>query len=583
MERCKIIICSTLIRTSSINIDDYVSYCQVGRNTIINDLKAVNKMLKEVDLELVYENKVGYHIVGDVVRKRTIFFLYFYDLIAYYQKGIIKLDNVDKVDEVLMKLLSIESKLNAQFVRGVIFSLAVFFSSIEYRSDHFVFNQDSIDEITNTLEFKYVDEVFSSYKYNDKLYLTLHLLGSRLQTSNLASFNQEEQTYQIAKNLVMEFSKISCIEFENVQQLEQSLYMHLKTSIYRYRYGILLGNPLLEDIMREYDTLFELTKKACEYLVMVFGVPIPNSEIAYITLHFGSFIKTNRRKDVFKVLVVCPNGLSTSNMLKQEIKGLVNSDVVIDAISLNDYDTHHNYDVVVSTVQFFDKDQQIIVVNPILSDTDRFIIMSTCMKMQNSKRVNVNDVLSIVKKNVSDDQFDLVKKELNYYFANLDSVSDVSLKNHYLGLLDFIGPDFVKFHEETFDDYQAIKVSGQRLVDLGYIESRYLDSIYEQNKMMNDYMFVNNHVMLAHTNIDNGALKLGLCLNIFKEPVYFSDKKLAKVIIVLVAKDQHSHIGIIEDLMKLFNDHDVLEQLYVCDDYARVIRLIGESLNKIAQ
>ena len=76
----------------------------------------------------------------------------------------------------------------------------------------------------------------------------------------------DEESYTLAKALVAEFSCIACVEFDEIEEIEQALFAHLKTSLYRYRYGIQLSNPMLNDIKTQYPELFGITKKACEYL-----------------------------------------------------------------------------------------------------------------------------------------------------------------------------------------------------------------------------------------------------------------------------------------------------------------------------
>ena len=71
--------------------------------------------------------KKGYFIKGDVIRKRSVFFLMFIDIADLYKKQIIKLHNWSKIQEIESKLKSIEKELHAEYVRGILFSIAVFF------------------------------------------------------------------------------------------------------------------------------------------------------------------------------------------------------------------------------------------------------------------------------------------------------------------------------------------------------------------------------------------------------------------------------------------------------------------------
>ena len=139
MERVKIIICTILKRSKPVFIEDFINLCHVSRNTIISDLKVVVTKLQESNLILTYENKEGYVIKGDVIRKRSVFFLMFTNLADLYKKKIIPLDNEEKIEELYKRLKKAESELHADYVSGVLFSIAVFFASLSSRSEVLIF------------------------------------------------------------------------------------------------------------------------------------------------------------------------------------------------------------------------------------------------------------------------------------------------------------------------------------------------------------------------------------------------------------------------------------------------------------
>ena len=79
-ERVKIIICSILQRDNrNLFLDDFMDFVRY-RNTTISDVKETGRIISEYQLQLIYENGKGYHIKGDLVRKRSIYFSYFSSL-----------------------------------------------------------------------------------------------------------------------------------------------------------------------------------------------------------------------------------------------------------------------------------------------------------------------------------------------------------------------------------------------------------------------------------------------------------------------------------------------------------------------
>ena len=87
-----------------------------------------------------------------------------------------------------------------------------------------------------------------------------------VSTDKIFEDKSDQSIYGIVKTLVTEFEKIACVYFDNRDELERALFIHIRSSLYRLRYGIQLGNPMREDIVREYANLFNITKTVSQYL-----------------------------------------------------------------------------------------------------------------------------------------------------------------------------------------------------------------------------------------------------------------------------------------------------------------------------
>ena len=169
-ERVKIIICSILQRNRNLFLDDFMDFCQVSRNTTISDVKEAGRIISEYQLQLIYENGKGYHIKGDLVRKRSIYFSYFSSIADFYKKGILPLDAPEKVQEFLDRLKDIENALDVQYVQGTLYTIAVFFSTIDNRTDVVEFSKKEKMEIMDTKEYEMVSRRFSDLKESEQLF-----------------------------------------------------------------------------------------------------------------------------------------------------------------------------------------------------------------------------------------------------------------------------------------------------------------------------------------------------------------------------------------------------------------------------
>lgn len=584
-ERRKIIVCSILCRSEKLHIDDFIKYCQVSRNTTINDIKQATKEIAKFQLDLIYEKEKGYCIQGDFVKKRSVFFMYFSSLVDFYKKGILSFSKPEEVEMIFGKLKEIESELKAQYVTGILYSIAVFFSTIENRTEKVRFSDEEKNEISVSKEYQLVCNKFSDFDESEKLYLALHLLGSRMQSTSM-NFSIKEtkpETLRLSKILVKAFSRVACVSFNREDELVQAIAAHLRTSLYRYRYGIQIGNPMLDDIKNEYGDLFKLTTRACKYLEREIGVPIPEGEIAYITLHFGAYITSGRKRkeQELKVLVVCPNGLSTANMIRGEVSTLVPNAKTVDIVSLKDYTPDHNYNVVISTIEIEEEENQVIV-HPILTDNDRITILKKCMKYENSDNIYIDHIINIAKKYISEEKLQDFKAEITDYFLNTTLSSYKRKKNYGEGILETLELKHIHIFSKKMNWKESIRISSMSLLEEGFIGQAYIDNMIKKTEKMGPYMFITDNTVLAHADISEGSNIMGLSLNVFKKPVEFRTKdnqiKNAEIIMVLSAEDQVKHIKILNDIMTIFKNQTNIVNILKCRNEKDIKKLISEIL-----
>ena len=564
-ERVRIIICTILRRATPILIEDLMDICKVSRNSIISDLKAAQDYIATYNLELVFTIKKGYYIKGNVITKRAVFFLCFDQIHKFYQSRELELHDKEKIEDYQKRFQAIEHELNYQFVYGVCYALSVFFATIEHRKDPLIFDQGIVVKIVATPEYHLIDKYFAEFSSFEKVYLTLHILGSRLQSLNL-DFNDElnGEIYNLACDLVEEFERIANVDFHKQKELEQALYHHLKNSIYRYRYGIIIGNPLLDDVKREYGYLFDVTKKATQFMQRELSLPIHDAEIAYLTLHFGGALNSQRNliKKQRRILIICPNGLSTANMLKAEISYLIQDDAIIEITnSDNIAKTDNNYDLVISTIgEVGEKFENFILVNPILSDLDRMQIMKKVYEIDNPQN-EINDLVNVIKPYLKEDSLDALKDDL-YRFVNYRQLHKFNLEDNTTSAIDFLGhTEFIAIDERKLDWQEAIENTAKILEEKDYVTNLYSKNIIRQLQKYGPYMFIGPGVCLAHSKISHGAKKLGLALTVYPQGIEFEKGKTAYLIFVMSAQDQTSHLKMLSDLINLFANQKNMELL----------------------
>lgn len=577
-ERVKIIICYIIHSKEPVYIEQIMEACQVSRNTVFGDMRVVVQTLHEYDLELKYESKKGYKVVGDVIRTRALFFLYFNTIRSLFDSGVLKFFNREEIQGYYKQLCLLKDELKIEYIEGDLLAIAALMPVMHNNTEKLCFQDLKKSEILVSKEFKLVKKYFSELDESEKIYLCLHLLGSRVSvaTDEIFEDRADQSIYGITKALVTEFEKTACVNFEDKEELERALFVHIKTSMYRYQYGIQIGNPMSDDITREYPNLFEITKIVSKYLEQMIGLPIPDSEVAYLALHFGAHLKISKyHGNKLRVLIVCVNGISTGNMIKREVKKLLPEAEIVDVVAaINVFNAQDVCDLVISTVKIKSV-LPVIVVNAILSDEDRRSILNHQL-VHNSQKSKISDTLfDVIKKYVDESRHEDLKRDIVQCLQGEAQNLDIGVIGKKNGILERLNLSKIIIKKDEVKWQDSIYLTGKCLVQNGSIEKRYLDMIISQTMYYGPYMFITDEIMLAHAKPEDGVNKMDISMAVFENAVSFPKGKNAKIIFILAAEDHEKHLKILNDILKITENMDGIERLVRADTCEKILEELG--------
>lgn len=579
-ERCKGIVCYIIYSESPVYLEQLTECFEVSRNTVFKDLKAVAEQLGQYELKLDYQARLGYQMAGDPVRIRALFMLYFSEMSPLFQSGAFRFFQPEKIKGYYGKMKEIEAALGINYVDGVLFSLAALIP-ILYRHQHpILFPGLKASEMQKTREYGLARSFFPDLPLEEQSYLALHLLGSRINTVPTEFFANPSKGYihDLAKELITEFEKIACVVFEEREALERALFLHLSTSLYRYQYGIQIGNLMGKDVVKEYPDLFSITSAVVKKLETNIGGPIPDSEIAYLSLHFGSFLKISEGDSQrLRILIVCANGTATGNMLKREVQKLLPFAEIVDvraAIGL--MNVQDVCDLVISTVKINSVVPN-IVVHPILTEFDRRGILNHKLIAPKQIEIRREQIFQVVKNYVDPRNYKELLNDLTAYLQGGIWEFEIEDKLE-LGLCKLLDADRIQIISGTCGWQQGIRIAGQSLIDSGSIEQRYLDAIISQLQYYGPYMFLTDRVILAHAKPEDGVNALDISFVVCKEPVIFSEERKASIIIMLAAEDQEKHLKMLQDILELVSNANTIGALLKCSSPEEALLAVHQLL-----
>ncbi len=569
-ERMQLILCSLFGQSEPVFVDYFCQVCDVSRNTAFNDLKTVRAKLNKYDLELIFEPHNGYRVEGSLVMQRALFLYYFEPIIPLIQNrsipGFKDLNFYDPQEvEVIMKQLKrIEERLQTNYVSGMLFSLSTLIRNIIRRKEAIVIEEVDTEEIFQSQEFQLVKIYFPQLNENEQIYLAMHLLGSRVQVPTV--IEQKEDVIELAKLLVNDFEMLACIIFDEKEQLISMIAHHLKMSIYRYKYGIQIGNPLMADIRASYPDLFDLTVKAARGIKKKLGLPIPDAEIAYITMHFGGFLRQRNITPSSRILLVCPNGISTANMLKSEVESLHPNIEVVAIVPIEEAERYSSrIDFIISTVDV-NATVPVIRVNPIISEDDRLRILSRIARSSTTKvksnQITMDKIVKVVGQYLNDDQLERVILELQPLFGAIETHE--RRKQMSIRLKDVLTPSHIQVLHRVSDWRSALTVASQPLLEENIITEQYISAMIANVEYYGPYIVIAPYLALGHALPSDGVHSLGVSVLKLQEDVYFEDRPVS-VVMILAPVDKQSHLGIMKDIMDLFNDVQFVSEMADCD------------------
>lgn len=580
LERVKIIICCVIYEHEAVYLDRLTDCCEVSRNTIFNDLKEVAKCLEQYELKLEYQAKKGYYLTGDPMRMRALFILYFNEMAALFNGGTIKFFRREKIEGYYEKLRKIEKTLGISYVDGALLSLAALLPVMYHDKGLLKMEGLKETEIARTRECGLVRQHFPDLASGEQIYLSLHLLGSRVNIvpDDYFESNSKQYIHDLTRTLISDFEKVACIFFEQKDELERALFVHLNTSMYRYKFGVQIGNVIGDDVVNEYPELFALTRIAAKRLEENIGFPIPDGEIAYLALHFGAFLKISKHdNDRLRILIVCVNGISTGNMLKREIQKLLPFAEIVDVRAAVDMVNIQNIcDLVISTVKI-NTIVPVITVHPILTEFDRNIILNHRVIAPKSVVAQRERLFQVVKKYVHPEDYENLLNDLTAFIqgSHKDARREEYQENDLLSVLD---ASRIHIFENARSWQSSIRFAGQCLLDYKSIEKRYLDMIISQLQDYGPYMFLTENVILAHAKPEDGVNCLDVSFAVFREPVIYSELRRARLVLVLAAEDQEKHLKILQDILLLLSEPDFISCVEACSSAAEIYYLIKQLL-----
>lgn len=193
----------------------------------------------------------------------------------------------------------------------------------------------------------------------------------------------------MVRSLIDRMQENTHYSFHEDRLLREGLIAHMEPVLERMDGRQLIRNPLLQQIRKDYEALFEDVKKAVREAWP--NTDVPDEEIGFLVMHFGASIERLRvLKREIRAVVVCTSGIGSSRMLSSRLSKEIPEIRIVDSVSW--YEAARipktEYDLVLSTVDLPMDKHQYYKVSPLLtaeeSERLRHFIRTTTLQREHS-------------------------------------------------------------------------------------------------------------------------------------------------------------------------------------------------------
>ena len=238
---------------------------------------------------------------------------------------------------------------------------------------------------------------------------------------NIQSVDYMKSVNEQVKGLIKKVSNLLSLNLTTDEHLQMMLSTHISKMIIRLRNQNYISNPALEEIKKQYSSLFNVIWLSIRTLSQYYELSIPNEELAFIVIHFQVAIEKIIKP--LNIVVVCQNGIATSELIMNKLRRIFSSEEKLTTISLRELDFYDlkNIDLVISTIGLPELNIPVIEVRPIITkeelrmiqqfyseqSTDNYRMMKTSLNGREFNVASLNTLLkepNLIKVNVKNKQ-----------------------------------------------------------------------------------------------------------------------------------------------------------------------------------
>lgn len=584
-ERKKIAAVLLINSSGFITLLDIAEHMSVSRATVISDLDEIKAYIKKGNLGVLSHANKGLRVEGKESDKR----IFLMKLVSFNPESE-EQDVVGKqiaidygIKDVLGKILYeqehvYESFLNDHSFQKMLAYLIIMTNRIQ-QGEYIETREkkkNSKYEMAESI-LKYVGQYCHMIVTEDEVFFLSELLSFGRYIKQKKSDKDPFRIQMVTRQFIEQISEELGINLNRDYDFFESLSNHME-SVFSAMPVDYEKNPVIEKVLEENAEIMQTVSKKISVIREYAGREITVDEIGYITVHVCAAIERKKNKEIsFHVIVACHAGIGTSRLLLEKLKKHFNFQI-IDIVSSHEARnlTLEQADFVISTVPLKECKIPYIIVSPLLSDADYLTIGNMIDKLRNTRNLPSREhqkkktakelmekMIPVLYDKVPEEAGELARQLGEIVSEFFRESPDFNDELYSPCLYQLLPASHIQVDIQCNSWQEAVRKSAKKLLDLGYIEERYVDAMIRNIEENGPYIVLSKGFAFPHEGVDQGTRKLGMNLIRLASPINFDaeEKDPVEFVCCLSATDHKTHLKAFFNLINLLKREEFKEEL----------------------
>ena len=572
----------------------------VSRATVVNDMEDVKRHLEKYKITVISHPNKGFQVKGPESAKRLLLWQEYNQNQEFMHEEIVvsaAYTNPEQETNVIRKIIQEQEHSHDLYLTDDSYESLLSYLWIMMKRVH---DGNFIEECADsgTVYDSMARDILKYISQYCRLVFTDHeklYLGTVLKS--LRYMKRRKMDKKILSIQIVTRQFIEAVSRELNSNLNKDYYLfenlssHLATSLDADS-NMFSTNSMFFEITRKNPDVYQTVCNNQNILEEYIGRKLTDIESVYITIHICAALerKQNHVRPI-RVVLACNGGVGTSQLLAAKLENLFHFQIV-KVISSHEarYLRQSEADMVVSTVPLEDLPVPVVEVSAMLGAEDCEIIKQAEDKLRAQGNFTVEfkkspafpkEALAECVEHVLErygvrQSGDLQEAICNEVISFLDKEDGIREQKTALKLRDLLTAEFIELDVECRNWRKAVVKSAGKLLELGYIEERYVDAMIHNIELHGVYIVISPGFAMPHAGLDEGTKKAGMSLIRLKEPVEFGSVQPVRFFCCLSAVDNETHLQAFINLVNLLENDEFKKTLTRASTAAQAARVIGE-------